>query len=289
MQSFKTRNGQFVMLFNADDRQFYMNNYGKSANSFLPSPQWVMDLMDWPSQLFYYSRNPMDQTFWADNFAPPEKVVSKPYFLEIFTNSMGRLTDAEVRESAATMGFGNVDTHFATSTYNEKLDLDEKLYTEDLSLDELKERLDARDFNRLLDVHKLVADQIEAEPVYYDFQSVQAVNREVILIEGIEHTLSTDASRTSSVCITFPGRHALVRDVFQIQRLEIPSTTPDFGKPGRDRWFRMEGLAALPTYLYATALVFAGIQKAQLLEGRPVTMPLSPRLPQWLVDAGKAA
>ncbi|MEK9754913.1 MAG: hypothetical protein VW338_17100, partial [Rhodospirillaceae bacterium] len=193
-QQFTNIHGRKVTLFSETERDFYVNNWGKSPKSFDESPQWVMDLLGLTLPVFvYHTSITQDGVFWENNFGVPKVVGWKPGFLDIYTNGMGELTGDEVRALERSFGPSFVDDHVAVNQYNNLLRQTHEQYHEDLSLDELKALLSVKDYARLIQVHQWVTSVIGAEPIYFSIDTPMVISEDVVNIEGIDFVTIQDA------------------------------------------------------------------------------------------------
>lgn len=285
--------GQSIMLFTKEQRDFYINNWGRSPGIFALAPNWVLALHGLQGEFYaipgFGLQGDADKDgeadFWKTYFAPPAAKAPKPGFLQIFTNSKGELTGEEVRQAAKDYGYGNVASGPAVSAYNNQIKQDEALYTEDLDMVELRNRLTPEAFERLQVVHNGVASFLGAAPIYFEFEIPTHEDGKSVEFEGIRYVLEKTTRRDKRICVAFPGRHALVRDVFDIPG--VTPTGPKYLQPGRDRWYRNLSHGAFATYLHSPVFALTEMQIAQSQEGRPLTTPLSPILrPDMLVWGG---
>lgn len=276
--------GRTVTVYTAAERDFYIQSFGKSPQSFTASPSYVATKFSWDEPRYHYVANPTEGDWWRSNFASDEQKVPKPLFFEIFTGGRGPLTGEEVRAEIARTGV-KIYEHTAVSTYNTKLDADHELYSEDLDMQELGEQLNPDDYERLKRVNDWVASMLGAAPVYFGFKTDKIISEDLRLIDGIQHAEIKDVQKVPSIGIAFMGPKALKRDVFNagIGEWADPGVR-SMQMPGRDRPFRLTGIETFSAYLFSPVLAVTSLQVSQLQEGRKVSFELSPVLPPWLLS-----
>lgn len=288
--SVPTLKDQSILLFTQQERDFYVNNWGRSPGIFAAAPNWVLALHGLQGEFYAIpgfglkgdADNDGEADFWKSYFAPPPAAAPKPGFLEIFTNSQGVLSGEEVRQAAKDYGYGNVASGPAVSAYNNDLEQDEKLYTEDLSMVEMHDRLTPEAYARLQVVHAGITEFLGAEPVYFEFEIPTHVDGKSVEFEGIRFVLEKTVRRDKQICFAFAGQRALVRDVFDIPN--VAPTGPKYLQPGRDRWYRNLSHGAFATYLHSPVFALTQMQLAQSREGRSLATTLSSILrPEMLV------
>lgn len=288
MYSIEDFHGQRLMLFTADQRDGFVAR-GRSEQSFGPLPGWVRKLVEDErpgylpdGELFAFlnfleavdTDNDGEADIWASRFAPPSRRIAKPGFLEIFTNSMGMLTGEEVREQFELYGYGRVASGPIVSRFRDKYEQDLALYDEDLDNQEIRARIGEEAFERFLLVHDGMSQVLGAEPVYFSFEADYATDGPSVDIEGIRHVQNIEVSKGTSIGIAFPGRHALVRDSFITNPVNVMDT------PGRDRWYRTTGARVFDATLMSPVLTLSRVQLKQGQQGRAITMDFSPILRQ---------
>lgn len=275
--------GQRVTLFTQEERDLFISAWGKSASAFTESPDWAVPALG-GVKLFHYVVNPMEGDWWSNNFSTPETLVPKPGFYEIFTGGLGPLTSAEVQAEIERTGV-RINAVHACSVYNNKLDKDHELYTEDLDMGELKALLAPADFERLQVVDAWLTSLLESAPVYFGFSVDKVTAETVTLIEGVPHVEITNTAKVPSIGVAFVGRHSMIRDVFSpgIGVWDGPGVK-SVDQPGRDRPYRITGVGAFTAFLWSPVLVITRMQIEQLLQGRAVTIESSPLIPPGLLS-----
>lgn len=269
---------------------------GKNPLSFEAAPQAVLDSIGMKESLYAF-RTPFAAAgggVWANHWGQPGgNWLVKPGFYEIFTGGMGPLTGMEVREVEKRLGIA-IDDSTAVRTYNTKLDKDHSLYSEDLSQEELSTILEPAALDRLEAVHDWVSAMLEAEPIYFGFQTDKVLAEAIWMVEGIPHATILDVGKVPTIGVAFPGPHSQVRDVFNLTQFLGGGPNPKamglkaVALPGRDRPYRITGVNAFDVYLWNPALVLAQMQVEQILQGIPVTMERAPYVPRelwsWDID-----
>lgn len=283
----KDATGRDITVYDSEMREKFLAE-GKSEKQFFRSPPWAMAQFGWiePRWVLNWSVTGNESDFWESRFRTKAVAAPKLGFYEIFTDGMGPLTGPEVRDAERRAGV-MIDDSTAVRAYNTKLELDEQLFMGAFGMAELAAQI-PDDAGRLEDVHAYVTKMLEAEPVYFGFRTDKYLSEDVQVVEGVRLVTPKDAAKVPTVGIALMGRHARKRDVFDLTQFLGGAPNPAaegrraMQLPGRDRAFRVMGVAALGTYLWSPALVLWQVQIAQLLEGRAVTMPAAPVPPGML-------
>lgn len=260
----------------------------KSPQSWVETPPAVMVEHEMDEPMFFYLTSPMAKAPW-NNVATTKAPQFSSEFLAIYTDGKGPLTGAEVRSSEKAAGV-DIDDSTAVRAYNNELAQDAAVFGGVLTVDEVAKMVSRTEASLFRRAVAWFEDVTGAVPVFFKTQTSKVISQEIAFTDefGIPHFKITGVGKAETIGIAFPGPNALKRDVFNLTQFLGGKPNPlAAGKkavdlPGRDRWFRVTGTEALSVFVYAPVLIWSAIQVSQLLEGRPVTMDQSPRVPEWL-------
>ena len=243
------------------------------------SPTWAEEQFDLPEPLYIFLATPVTPRWeaWREDTVSMVPVG----FYEIWTNNLGELTGEEYRREVADAGLrGN--SSMGVRIYRDRLAQDMALFGGLLSTDDVLNHVNAEMRNDWRRAHTWASEVLQAEPLYFLFKAyeVESFFLPPVRFEAPPEVVVRVSRENFYPCVAFPGRHALIRHKFSpgIGR-SWPDNIPPYMLPGRDIPSRLIGTDALGHFMLNPAYVLERIQLKQLQQGRPVTMPRSPRIP----------